>query len=142
MKLSISLILSALFFVGCANTKARQEQRDKISASSGMYCEFISGDRYADVDVELNLQMGKRCDPAKPYSLTNYKNSSENFGLVYCCGIKGKGAVAQAPVETKHFGPKEEEKPAEPVAQAQPEAPAKPKPSTTRTAPAEDQQKE
>ncbi len=135
MKLVAGIILS-IIFVGCSNSQVRQEQREKIAASSGMYCEFLSGDRHADIDVELNLQMGKRCDPAKPYTMTNFKNSSENYGIVYCCGIKGKGA-AQTPVETRHFGPKEEPKPAEPppVQQAQAEPPAKPKPSTTRTAP-------
>ena len=53
-----------------------------------MYCEFISGDVHSDIDVELNMQMARRCDSTKPMTLTNYKNSSENFGVIYCCNIK------------------------------------------------------
>lgn len=136
MKLTI-LIAAALFLVGCGNSKVRQEQRDKISSSSGMYCEFISGDIHNDIDIELNVQMGKRCDSSKPYSITNYKNSSENFGIVYCCSIAGKKA-AQTPVETKHFGPKEEPKIELPKEEPKPTPPppTTARPSTTRTAPA------
>ena len=71
-----------------ATQKKKLELREKLAASSGMYCEFISGDVHSDIDVELNMQMARRCEPTKPLSITNYKNSSENYGVIYCCSIK------------------------------------------------------
>ena len=89
---SISTIfgfLLATLLVGCGSAqKQRLELREKMAASSGMYCEFISGDVHNDIDVELNLQMARRCEPTKPLSITNYKNSSENYGVIYCCSVR------------------------------------------------------
>lgn len=82
------------------------EARDKAAATSGYFCEFISGDVHNDIDIELNLQMAQRCDGNKPFSITNYKNSSENFGIIYCCSIVKKDGNK---VETRHFGPGKEE---------------------------------
>ncbi len=72
---------------GCASGtyKLRQEQREKLSASSGLYCEFVNGEQHPDIDVELNMQMAKRCDGTKPFSISNYKTSSEMNGIMYCC---------------------------------------------------------
>lgn len=82
-------LLLPVFIFGCGSAqKQRLELREKLAASSGMYCEFISGDVHSDIDVELNMQMAKRCEPTKPLSITNYKNSSENYGVIYCCSIK------------------------------------------------------
>ena len=82
-------LLLPVFLLGCGSAqKQRLELREKLAASSGMYCEFISGDIHSDIDVELNMQMAKRCEPTKPLSITNYKNSSENYGVIYCCSIK------------------------------------------------------
>ena len=87
--LNICGLLLPILFLGCGSAqKQRLEMRDKASASSGLYCEFISGDVHSDIDVELNLQMARRCEPTKPLTMTNYKNSSENFGVIYCCSIK------------------------------------------------------
>lgn len=78
-----------LALTGCASGrfKERQAQRDKVAATSGMFCEFVSGDEHPDVDVEMNLRMAQKCDSNKPFSITGYKNSSENFGVVYCCSM-------------------------------------------------------
>lgn len=83
--LSSLVLLSA-----CASStfKARQEQRDKLASSAGMYCEFVNGEKHPDVDVELNMQMANRCDSGGTFSITNYRNSSEQNGVIYCCSIK------------------------------------------------------
>lgn len=75
---------------GCASGtyKARQEQREKIAAQSGLFCEFVNGEQHTDVDVELNFQMAKRCEAGKPLSITSYRNSSEMFGVIYCCQMQ------------------------------------------------------
>lgn len=69
--------------------------REKISASTGLYCEFLSGDQFTDLDVELNLQMAKKCEVEKNYSITNYKNASDQIGVIYCCQIPKKMAKAE-----------------------------------------------
>lgn len=93
-------LASAVFFSGCSTAyKARQEERNKIAASTGHYCEFVNGDAHNDVDVELTMQMSKKCDNSKPYTLTNYKNASDIFGVIFCCAYqKGK---APAPTNAK-----------------------------------------
>jgi len=82
---------AVVFMSGCASGtfKARQEQREKMAASSGLYCEFISGDLFPDLDVELNMRMAKRCDADRNYTITNYKNSSDQTGVMYCCSLTG-----------------------------------------------------
>lgn len=112
----IALSVLAFSFVGCASGKfkARQEQREKVAASTGMYCEFISGDLFPDLDVELSMLMGKRCDPNKQFSITNYKNSSDQSGVIYCCSLAGakRGTAAKKapppPVTTPASSPDDE----------------------------------
>ncbi len=89
LKNVFKLFLVAGLLSGCASAKfkERQMQRDKLAASSGMFCEFVSGEDHPDVDVEMNMKMAQKCDASKPFSITSYKNSSENFGLVYCCSV-------------------------------------------------------
>lgn len=98
LRLAFLLSLSTVF-VGCASGtfKARQEQREKMAASTGMYCEFISGDMFPDVDVELSMSMARRCDASKNFSITNYKNSSDQSGVIYCCSSvpKRSGAMSK-----------------------------------------------
>lgn len=98
-----AIALSSLFLLSaCASGtfKARQEQREKLASSSGMYCEFINGDVHPDVDVELNLQMARRCDANRNFSITNYKNASDQIGVMYCCAMQGReGKVSKR--ETK-----------------------------------------
>ncbi|MNJ99782.1 hypothetical protein D3C87_175630 [compost metagenome] len=84
--------LSTIFLAGCASGtfKARQEQREKLASSTGMFCEFISSDIFPDVDVELSMRMAKRCDADKNFSITNHKNESGQNGIVYCCAMASK----------------------------------------------------
>ncbi|OYZ18803.1 MAG: hypothetical protein B7Y39_13065 [Bdellovibrio sp. 28-41-41] len=86
------VLASTVLFAGCSTAyKTRQEEKTKVAATTGHYCEFVNGDAHNDVDVELTLQMTKKCDLNKPYTMTNYKNASDIFGIVYCCNYqKGK----------------------------------------------------
>lgn len=98
-----SFCLAALFLSGCASGtfKARQEQREKLTASTGMFCEFVSGDLFPDLDVELSLAMARRCDSSKNFTITNYKNSSDHSGVIYCCAAaraEKKAAASQKPM--------------------------------------------
>lgn len=109
MKLSCivlsSIAMGLLVLAGCASGryKERQAEREKVAAATGMFCEFVNGDANPDVDVEMNFQMGKRCDSTKPFSITAYKNPSEIHGVIYCCSMKQempKGLPAKAPGTT------------------------------------------
>jgi hypothetical protein len=88
-------IIGFLFLTGCASStyRARQEQREKMASSAGLYCEWVNGDKHSDIDVELNMQMAKRCDSAKPFTLTPYKNTSDQNGIMYCCAMAGAGGA-------------------------------------------------
>ncbi len=97
MKKYLLLVVGAMVLSSCSSHyKKRQEMREKASAASGLYCEFISGDLYTDLDVELNLQMAKKCEVDKNYSITNYKNASDQIGVIYCCQIQKKVAKASS----------------------------------------------
>lgn len=82
-------IAGLLFLTGCASStyRARQEQREKLASNAGLYCEWVNGDKHSDIDVELNMQMAKRCDSSKPFTLTPYKNSADQNGIMYCCAM-------------------------------------------------------
>lgn len=100
----VVLGVAGLFLTGCASGtfKARQAEREKLVGSSGLYCEFVNGEQHPDIDVELNMQMAKRCDVAKPFTITNYKTSSEMNGIMYCCQVPGGTKVrASAPKPPK-----------------------------------------
>lgn len=87
----LAFSILALSLVGCSNAaKMRAQEREKVSLSSGLYCDFVNGDEYADVEVQLNIEMAKRCDVGRDFTLTSYKNSSEIHGLVYCCALARK----------------------------------------------------
>lgn len=98
LRIFIVSLLSLVFLAGCASSKLkeRKEQRDKVAQSSKLYCEFINGDIYPDIDVALNLEMAKRCDSEKPFSLTNYKTPAENPGILYCCSMASRTAAPGA----------------------------------------------
>ena len=102
---SLSLLLLAVFsLAGCGSSaiKQRKEQRDKISQSSKLYCEFVNGEVYVnDIDVALNIEMGKRCDLDKPFTVTQYKTPSESQGLVYCCSMSAKASAQKAAATAK-----------------------------------------
>lgn len=90
--IAILAMSSAVVLSGCASGtfKARQEQREKLANSTGMFCEFISGDLFPDLDVELSMKMANRCDANKNFSVTNYKNSSDQPGVIYCCATTSR----------------------------------------------------
>lgn len=49
----------------------------------------------------MNLEMAKRCDSAKPFSISGYKSPAEVSGMMYCCsllkkGQSGSGAMAKS----------------------------------------------
>lgn len=115
----LAFSILALSLVGCSNAaKMRAQEREKVSLSSGLYCDFVNGDEYADVEVQLNIEMAKRCDAGRDFTLTSYKNSSEIHGLVYCCALARK-----------------DEKPAPTFTEIKPEA-AKVAPPAPKPAPA------
>jgi hypothetical protein len=105
-------LLVSVFVTGCGSgrLKARQEQREKMVQASGMYCEFVNGEKHSDFDVELNLQIAKRCDSSKPFSLVPYKNLSDQTGILYCCAVAGADQPAgntyapPIPRRTNHNG--------------------------------------
>ncbi|GIL18487.1 MAG: hypothetical protein BroJett040_22380 [Oligoflexia bacterium] len=100
-KLISVVTLTALFFAGCSSAqKQRKEQRDKIAQTSKMFCEFVNGEVYPDVEVQLNLEMAKRCDSDKSFTISTYKTPSENQGIVYCCALKVE-AKQETKAETK-----------------------------------------
>ncbi len=107
IRILVVSLSSALFLSACASGtfKARQEQREKMASSAGMYCEFVSGDVHPDIDVELNMLMAHRCDSSRPFSITNYKNSSDQQGVIYCCAMAGgrsyAAPVSKAPTKAK-----------------------------------------
>lgn len=84
--------MSALMMTACASSKfkERQAQREKAASGAGLYCEFLSGDVFPDLDVELNLKMAQRCDARGTFSITNYKNVSDQNGVMYCCATTQK----------------------------------------------------
>jgi hypothetical protein len=85
-------VLTLAFLSGCASSqqKARREQREKAVQSAKLYCEFINGEQYPDVDVAVNLAMAQKCDSEKPFSISSYKTPSEIPGVLYCCSVNAK----------------------------------------------------
>ncbi|MBO9666707.1 MAG: hypothetical protein J7501_07815 [Bdellovibrio sp.] len=102
--------LSSVFLLSaCASGtfKARQEQREKLAQSTGMFCQFVSSEKNPDIDVELSIDMARRCDSNRAFSITNFKNSSDEPGVIYCCATAGGGGgrVASAPAAPKKAKP-------------------------------------
>ena len=85
-------MMGLLFLTGCASSayKARLDNREKQANAAGLYCEWIDGGKHSDIDVEINLQMAKRCDSSKPFSLVPYKDASDSNGIMYCCAMAGE----------------------------------------------------
>lgn len=92
MKICLLISLLALVFAGCASGKAQKRiaDRERVSSQSKLYCDFVNGSEFNDVEVELNLQMARRCDSSKNFSITNYKTPSENVGIMYCCSLNSE----------------------------------------------------
>jgi hypothetical protein len=102
-KPTLVLLLSLFFLSACGTSKIkeRREQRDKMAQSSKVYCEFINGEQFPDIDVALNIEMAKRCDLEKPFSLSQYNTRSDSTGVVYCCSTAPKTAAAATPAAKK-----------------------------------------
>ena len=94
IKSFMTLALFATVLAGCSSNKKKYELRDKIASSSGLFCDFINGDKYKEVEIELNVAMARKCDPDKPYSITGYRNASEVHGMMYCCSTKKVASAA------------------------------------------------
>lgn len=99
-KLLLSMAVAMAFLTGCASSqiKARKDQREKAAQSSKLWCEFVNGEVYPDVDVAVNLEMAKRCDADKHFTITSYRTPSENQGVIYCCSVRE--TVPAAPAAT------------------------------------------
>ena len=84
---SVTLIVVVSLFAGCGSNRvrARKEERDKLAQSSKIYCDFVNGEIYPDIEVATNLEMAKHCDSEKSFTLTSYHSPSDNIGLVFCC---------------------------------------------------------
>lgn len=139
LKIVMGVFFAAVLMAtaGCssARLKERKGERERVAASSRMFCEFISAEEHQDFDVELNLQMGRKCDVDRSFSVTAFRTPSDNQGLVYCCSLKNQGEVFEKPAAEKPVveKPKAVEKPAveKPVVVEKPavektKAPAKP----------------
>lgn len=113
-----------MFAAGCASSKikARKEERDKVSLNSHLFCDFVNGETYPDVEVEMNIEMAKRCDPEMPMTITAYRSPSDNTGIIYCCTQKDQSTTAPvsrraSPVkEVKEVVPAKEVKEVQPAA--------------------------
>ncbi len=97
-----ALGLSMVFLSACSSSKLkeRKEQRDRVAQSTKLYCEFVNGDINPDIDVALNLEMAKRCDADKPYSISQYNTRSDSTGIMYCCTVAPGKMSATAPAAT------------------------------------------
>jgi hypothetical protein len=115
-KIIATLLLSVAFLFGCSSSKLkeRKEQREKVAQSSKVYCEFINGDNFPDIDVAVNLEMAKRCDMDKPFSMTQYNTRSDSTGVMYCCSVSPSKMSAQAAPAMTNSGKKAEPKKSDP----------------------------
>lgn len=92
-KLSFIFLTSLFLLSACGSSKIkdRREQRDRMMANSKVYCDFVNGEQYPDMDITLNLEMAKKCDTDRPFSLTQYTSRNETTGILYCCAT-GRGS--------------------------------------------------
>lgn len=90
-----ALMIAAMSVVGCASKqqKARKEQQQKVIQTAKFYCEYLNGEQFYDIDVALNVTMGQRCDPDKPFSISQYRTPSDIQGVMYCCSTSDKMAL-------------------------------------------------
>ncbi len=114
---TFSLAAAALLALsGCASTKIKEKraERDKLAQQSGIYCDFVNAEEVYDTDVELSIEMAKRCQSDKPYSISAFRTVSEHRGMIYCCSPKpfdpSKAATPAKP-EANKSEPKLEAKP-------------------------------
>ena len=99
LKLLFKVLLLGLvgvtFLVGCSGRRAREarlKERQEITRQTQMFCEFVSGEEYPDIDVKVNIEMGKKCEKEKPFSFSHYVTPSKITGVLYCCHAKPPSA--------------------------------------------------
>ncbi len=97
---------------GCGSSaiKEKRKERERLAKTSPMYCEFVNAEINPDIELEMNLQMAKKCDSDKPFSMTQFKTPSENQGIMFCCSslssrsekpAEAAPAAAAKPKDTK-----------------------------------------
>ena len=97
----VATSLAVLSSCGSSALKNRREQRDKGMASAKLYCEFVNGEEFPDIDVQMNLQMASKCDSDKSYSISSYKTPSEISGMMFCCTVHPKAIASSASATNK-----------------------------------------
>jgi hypothetical protein len=129
------LFLTVALVVGCASSqmKTRKAERDKVSATSKLYCDFVNGDVYPDIEVALNIEMARRCDSSKAMSMTSYRSPSEATGIIYCCAMREKEEMRKKEVEPKTLWeePGINKKPLAPSESSSPSSPGTPSVDST-----------
>jgi hypothetical protein len=87
------LLAGAALLSACASSqmKVRKEQREKAAQSSRLYCDFVNGETFPDVEVQLNIEVAKHCEVNKYMTITNYRSPSDAIGILYCCALKEDG---------------------------------------------------
>ncbi len=96
----LSSLLLAMSISACGGrvSPERDAERERSASQGGGYCDFVSAVEHPDVEVELSLRLGKRCDLAKSFSLTEYRTEKNNNGILFCCVGMGKRAAASTPL--------------------------------------------
>lgn len=79
------VVASILVGCGSGKLKARKEEREHLVQTAHIYCDFINGEQYTDVEVMTNIEMAKHCDSESSMTVTSYHSPSDAIGLVYCC---------------------------------------------------------
>lgn len=94
--LSMFFVLSLLFITGCSSGNKKSEARDKVTSQSGLYCDFVNGEKNRQIELELNILMAKKCDVDKPYTISDYRSPAEVSGMIFCCRVKEMQAMKAA----------------------------------------------
>ena len=93
-------VLIAVVVNGCASSQVRESRKKRDTAVSkyGMFCDFVKSDSVLETEVELNVRMSDRCDPARPFSITNYSSANDVRGVLFCCSLDPEKAKARSVV--------------------------------------------
>ncbi len=85
---------------GCSSTQVRESRKKRDTAVSrfGMFCDFVKSDAILETEVELNVRMSDRCDPARPFSISSYNTANDVHGVLFCCSLDPEKAKARATV--------------------------------------------
>lgn len=123
-KILICLSVFAFVLSGCVSGKVKEKraEREKISQLTGLYCDFVNAEEVYDAEVELNLEMAKKCDPEKNFSISSFRTVSEHRGILYCCGLVKKASAPEKVEPKKENSTKSKDVKAE-VPEAKIEAP-------------------